>query len=203
MRLRIIAFAAAIAAAILAAWTAVTFLRGGEDRAPGIAVANRDLGGPFTLTDHTGAQVTAANFRGRYMLVYFGYSYCPDVCPTELQAMGRALDRLDPSLAERVVPVFVTVDPARDTPEVMARYVKAFHPRMVGLTGTEAQVAAAAKAYKVYSRLGEPSAPGADDYLVDHTSFVYLMGPDGGLAALFRSGSGPAALADGIARAMD
>ena len=102
------------------------------------------IGGPFTLTDQHGKQVTEQQFAGRFMLIYFGYTFCPDVCPTALTVMSAALDRLPKEQAEQVVPIFITVDPSRDTPEVMAEYVQAFHPKLVGLTGSEAEVAAAA-----------------------------------------------------------
>jgi cytochrome oxidase Cu insertion factor (SCO1/SenC/PrrC family) len=131
--------------------------------------------------------VTNADFRGRFMLIYFGYAFCPDICPTELQAMGRALDALGPKAA-RITPVFISVDPARDTPASLKPFVRAFHPRMVGLTGTPEQIAAVAKAFRVYYRLGQPSRPGAKDYLVDHTSFFYLVGPDGDFRAVLRGG---------------
>ncbi len=152
-----------------------------------VATSEAGLGGPFTLTDSNGKPVTNADFRGRFMLIYFGYAFCPDICPTELQAMGRALDALGPKAA-RVTPVFISVDPARDTPASLKPFVRAFHPRMVGLTGTPEQTAAVTKAFRVYYRLGQPSRPGAKDYLVDHTSFFYLVGPDGDFRAVLRGG---------------
>jgi Uncharacterized protein SCO1/SenC/PrrC, involved in biogenesis of respiratory and photosynthetic systems len=126
------------------------------------------------------------------MLIYFGFTHCPDVCPTELQVMGNAVDALGADGAP-VVPVFISVDPERDTPDQLKDYVAAFHPRMIGLSGTPEQVAAAAKAYKVYFSK-QPSAGAADDYQVDHTSFVYLMGPDGVLRSLFRAGTSAQAM---------
>lgn len=168
--------------------------------APGgalIATAGANIGGPFRLIDATGKPFGDADLRGRYALIYFGYAFCPDVCPTELQAMGRAIDLLGPK-GEAIVPVFITVDPARDTAWEIGPYVRAFHPRMIGLTGSETEIAAVAKAYRVYYRLGKPSAPGAKDYLVDHTSFLYLLGPDGKLAAMLRGGVGADAIAQGL-----
>ncbi|WP_270934498.1 SCO family protein [Falsiroseomonas oryzae] len=153
------------------------------------------LGGPFTLTDHTGRRVTEADFAGRFLLVYFGFTYCPDVCPTELGTIAAAVDALD-GQADRVVPVFITVDPERDTQEAMADYVSRFHPRMVGLTGTEQQVAAAARAYRVF--YAKVQRTDATDYLVDHSSFVYLVGPDGRVRALFRPDTTPDAIAQAI-----
>jgi len=153
------------------------------------------LGGPFSLTDHTGRAVTEADFAGRFLLVYFGFTYCPDVCPTELGTVASALDLLDEA-AERVTPVFITVDPERDTPAAMADYVGRFHPRMVGLTGTPEQVAAAARAYRVfYARVNRPEM---SQYLVDHSSFIYLVGPDGRVRGLFRPDTAPEAIAQAV-----
>jgi protein SCO1/2 len=124
-----------------------------------------------------GKRVTEKDFLGNYMLVFFGYTYCPDVCPTELQVMTAALDQLGPE-ASRIQPVFVSIDPARDTPEVLKAYVANFGPRLMGLTGTAEEVAAIAKAYRVYyAKAGNSTS--AMDYLMDHSSIIYLMGPDG------------------------
>lgn len=135
------------------------------------------VGGPFALVDQDGRRVTEKDFLGKYMLVFFGYTFCPDVCPTELQVMAAALDQMGPA-AERIQPVFVSIDPERDTPEVMKAYVGNFGPRLVGLTGTPAEVAAMAKAYRVYfAKAGNSGS--STDYLMDHSSIIYLMGPDG------------------------
>ena len=135
------------------------------------------VGGPFTLTDQNGKRVTEKDFLGKYMLVFFGYTYCPDICPTELQVMMAALDTIG-SEADKVQPVFISIDPARDTPKVLNTYVSNFGPRLIGLTGTTDEVAAAAKAYRVYyAKAGTSSS--ATDYLMDHSSIIYLMGPDG------------------------
>jgi protein SCO1/2 len=136
------------------------------------------IGGPFTLVDHTGKTVTETDFRGRFMLVYFGFTYCPDACPTTLTSMAEALDIIGPAAA-RIVPVFVSVDPERDTPEQLRMYVRHFHPSLVGLTGSADQVAAAAKAYRVYYAKVPEEGSDEGDYIMDHTSIVYLMGPDG------------------------
>ena len=134
------------------------------------------IGGPFALTDQSGKRVTEKDFLGKYMLVFFGYTYCPDVCPTELQVMSAALDMIG-ARAERIQPVFVTVDPERDTPEVMKSYVENFGPRLTGLTGSAADIAAMAKVFRVYyARAGEKDSA---DYLMDHSSIIYLMDPDG------------------------
>ena len=143
------------------------------------------IGGPFALTDTNGARFTDKNLKGTYSLVYFGYTFCPDVCPTTLNQVAEALDKLGPK-AERIRPVFITIDPARDTPAVMRQYVSAFSPRLVGLTGTDAEIAAVAKAYRVYyapHRISD--APG--DYTMDHSSVLYLLGPDGRFIAPIRA----------------
>lgn len=154
------------------------------------------IGGPFTLTNHKGETVTDASFHGRYMLVFFGYGYCPDVCPTELANMAMAMEYLGPT-ADTVQPVFITVDPARDTPEYLAQYVAHFHPKLVGLTGTESEIQKIAKAYRVFYAKVPSEKP--REYLVDHSSFVYLMGPDGGYVAMFRHLTNPQEMANAVA----
>lgn len=135
------------------------------------------VGGPFTLTDHTGREVTEKTFLGKYLLVFFGFTFCPDICPTELQVITAALDQMGPA-GEAIQPVFITIDPARDTPEVLKAYVSNFGPRLLGLTGTPEQIAAAAKAYRVY--YAKAANSGADEnYVMDHSTIIYLMGPDG------------------------
>ncbi|WP_420405350.1 SCO family protein [Nisaea sp.] len=148
------------------------------------------FGGPFELTDETGARVSPKSYAGKYMLVYFGYSYCPDICPTDLTVMGQALDSLGP-LAERVQPLLISVDPGRDTPGALRDFTDAFHPALVGLTGTEAEVAAAAKAYRVHRRRFRLDGAADEDYLVDHSTLTYLMGPDGGFVTMFPRGTTP------------
>jgi protein SCO1/2 len=133
------------------------------------------VGGPIALVDQAGKPVTEKTFAGKYALIFFGYTTCPDVCPTELSTMAGALDQLGPK-GDGVVPVFITVDPERDTPQVVGQYAQAFHPRMVGLTGTPEQIAQAAKAFRVYYQKA-PQGDGST-YLMDHSAFIYLMGPD-------------------------
>jgi protein SCO1/2 len=154
------------------------------------------IGGPFTLVDHNGRTVTDQDFRGRWLLIYFGYTFCPDVCPTSLTLAASALDRLDPAQRKLVVPVFVTVDPVRDTPAVMKDYVGAFLPDMVGLTGSEEQVAAAMKSYKVYAAKAKSDDPAS--YTVDHSSILYLVGPDGRFVQHFPHGAGIEDVAAGL-----
>lgn len=153
------------------------------------------IGGPFTLVDGEGTTRTDEDFRGKLMLIYFGFTYCPDVCPTELQAMGQALDQLGPK-GDAVQPILISIDPERDTPEVIGQYVESFHPRMIGLTGSPEQVAAAAKAYRVYYR--KATVEGASEYLMDHSSIVYLMDRQGKFLTHFSHGTSPEDMAKGI-----
>lgn len=147
------------------------------------------IGGPFRLVDHTGKQVTDQDFRGRHMLVYFGFTHCPDVCPTGLNTMTVALNALGQK-AERITPLFITLDPERDTPELLAQYVKSFHPRFVGLTGTPENVAQVVKAYKVAAKK-VPSEPPGSGYTFDHSSVIYWMDENGQFVAPFTHGSTP------------
>lgn len=144
------------------------------------------FGGPFTLTAHDGKRVSDTDFRGRFLLIAFGFTHCPDICPTGLATMTAALEALGP-VADRVQPLFITVDPGRDAPAALAEYVASFHPRLIGLTGSEAEIAAVARAYRVHRVKYEPAAGG--DYAVDHGSLIYLMGPDGGFRTLFPHGT--------------
>ncbi|MDQ2103101.1 SCO family protein [Azospirillum isscasi] len=146
------------------------------------------IGGPFTLTDHTGRTVTDADYRGKYLLVNFGYTYCPDVCPTELGTIARTLDLLGQQ-ADKVQPLFISIDPERDTVAHLKDYVALFHPRLVGLTGTPEQVKAAAKAYRVYYAKAPQEGGKPGDYLMDHSSFLYLMGPDGRFLGVYPGGT--------------
>lgn len=153
------------------------------------SVAPASIGGPFTLTAHDGRVVSDKDFAGKYRLIFFGYTFCPDICPTELQSIAQAMDLMGDAGGD-VQPLFITIDPARDTAPVLADYVKLFHPTILGLTGTEAQIAAVAKAYRVYfARSQEPAA--ADAYLMDHSTFGYLMAPDGSFITVFAKGTTP------------
>lgn len=156
------------------------------------------VGGPFTLTNQDGKRVTDQDFRGKYMLIFFGFTFCPDVCPSELQVMSAALDQLGPQ-GDKIQPVFITIDPERDTPEAMKVYISNFHPRMVGLSGSAEDIAAVAKAYRVYyakAKQAEGAAPG--DYLMDHSTILYLMGPDGKFVKHFTYGTDVKTLVDGL-----
>ncbi len=156
------------------------------------------IGGPFTLEDGNGKAVTDKDFRGKYMLVYFGYTFCPDVCPTTLNELADALDHLG-AKAERLQPIFITVDPKRDTPEVVKQYAAAFSPRLIGLTGTSEEIAQVAKAYRVYYA-EHRTGPGPNDYSMDHSSILYLMGPDGRFIAPIRTDESSSEMAADIAK---
>ncbi|NJM54793.1 MAG: SCO family protein [Verrucomicrobiae bacterium] len=158
------------------------------------------IGGPFTLTDHTGKRVTNKDFLGRNILVFFGFTYCPDICPSGLAVLTAALDQLG-AVADPVTPVFVTIDPERDTPEKMADYIKSFHPRFVGLTGSKDEIAAAVKAYRVYAKK-VPDERDPKAYTMDHSSIAYLMGPDGQFRAFFPDLTKPDPLAAEIRKAL-
>jgi cytochrome oxidase Cu insertion factor (SCO1/SenC/PrrC family) len=175
LRSRAFAISAAVvvAFAVVGGATWFALAPAGRSMAGGEAL----VGGPFTLTDQHGAEVTDQDFAGRHMLIYFGYTYCPDFCPMSLSNMSQALDLLPPKQAEQVVPIFITVDPERDTVAQLAEYAPLFHPRLVALTGSPEATKAAAQAYRVYfAKAGDQDS---DAYLMDHSTFIYLMGPDG------------------------
>ena len=179
---------------------AALLLTGGASD-PNVTTTGKALiGGPFTLVDQHGKTVTDRDFRGRHMLVFFGFTHCPDICPAELQVIAASLDDLGPK-AEEVVPIFVTLDPERDTPEVMADYVKNFGSRFVGLTGSAEAIAEAAKAYRVaFSKFENKDAVGDDNYSIDHSAFVYLMGRDGEYITHFNYGAPAAKMTESLRR---
>ncbi|HEY4123310.1 MAG TPA: SCO family protein [Rhizomicrobium sp.] len=168
------------------------------DRAVGVAQGAAAIGGPFTLVDQNGATRTDKDFRGQYLLIYFGYTYCPDVCPTTLAVMQQALEKLGPT-ATGVTPVFVTIDPARDTPKVLKSYLNSFGPRFVGLTGSGAAIAGISHAYSVYAAR-QPLKGGG--YAMNHSSTIYLMGPNGKFLTHYDEVIGPDALAADLRKRM-
>lgn len=174
----------------------------GQSNAPTDApLAGARIGGPFTLTNQDGKRVSERDFAGRYRLMYFGYTFCPDVCPVDLQKLMAgyaALEKSDPAIAAKIAPIFVSVDPDRDTPGVMKQYVAAFHPKLTGLTGTPAEIAKVAKDYAIIYQKVEK--PGATDYLMDHSRLVYLFGPKGDPIALIPEDGKPEAIAAEIKR---
>ncbi len=153
------------------------------------------IGGPFALVDQNGAARSDQDFRGRYLLVFFGYTYCPDVCPTTLAVMKSALEMMG-SRAERIVPIFITVDPKRDTPEKLKNYLSSFGPRFVGLTGDDKAISSVAKEYRVYYQI-RPAGNGAD-YTVDHSGVVYLMDGSGRFVANYALDNSPDMMAQDI-----
>ncbi len=171
--------------------------------APVSATAD-DFGGPFTLTDQYGHRRTEQDFRGKYMLIFFGYTWCPDICPTTLATEAEALDKLGTG-ANRIVPIFVSVDPKRDTPDKLKSYLSSFDPKppstrsnFVGLTGSDEDIAKAAKAYRVYYRAhldGNTEEENGAEYSIEHSTDVYLMSPQGKFVAYYSSGILPDELA--------
>jgi protein SCO1/2 len=158
------------------------------------------IGGPFALTDPQGKTVTDQDFRGKHMLVFFGFTNCPDICPAELQVMAASLDELGPK-ADKVAPIFVTLDPERDTPEAVGAYVKNFDTRFIGLSGLPEDIGKVAKAYRVaYSKFVPEGGDQASGYSVDHTAFVYFMGPDGQYITHFPYGTPTAKMVETLRR---
>jgi protein SCO1/2 len=158
------------------------------------------VGGPFALIDGDHRTVTDQDFHGKFMLVYFGYSFCPDVCPTTLTEVADAMDKLGPTAA-RVQPIFITVDPKRDTPDIMKQYAANFSPKLLGLTGTPEQIAKVAKEYRVYYA-EHRTGPGPNDYSMDHSSILYLMGPDGQFIEPIPADDSAAKIASAIEKAV-
>lgn len=165
-------------------------------------LAGAKIGGPFTLTDQDGRKVRDSDFAGKYRLIYFGYTYCPDVCPVDVQTLMKGYRKLEadnPALAAKIQPIFITVDPARDTPAALKQFVRAFHPKLIGLTGSEAEIAAVAKEYAIYYKK-QPQAAGASGYLVDHARQAMLFGPAGEPLALVAQDKDAAAVAADLQR---
>ena len=185
---------------LIGALTGVTMLFLSQPQGPArVQTSGKALvGGPFKLIDQSGKDVTDRDFRGRHMLVFFGFTHCPDICPAELQVMSAALDQLGDE-AHKVVPIFITLDPERDTQAAIADYVKHFGSNFVGLTGSPEAVAAAAKAYRVaYAKVEIQGA--ADGYTVDHSALVYLMDTDGEYVTHFVYGTSADKMAKTLAR---
>ena len=156
------------------------------------------IGGPFDLTDNHGRAASDTAFRGKLMLVYFGYTYCPDVCPTTLNQMMHAYISLSPAQQAQIAPIFITVDPERDTIPQMDQYVTSFSPALIGLTGSLEQVAATERGYHVFAR----KAGGGEDYTMDHSSIIYLMGKDGRFLRHFNGDAKDSEIAEGLKQAL-
>ncbi|WP_435640600.1 SCO family protein [Micavibrio aeruginosavorus] len=159
-------------------------------------VAGADIGGPFALTDQNGQPFTEKNLAGHPTLIYFGFTFCPSICPTELQKMSAALKLANADKAEKIMPVFITIDPDRDTVTVMKNYVAQFHPRLIGLTGTQDDINTAARAWRVYAQKVQDET--MSEYTMDHSSYIYLQAPDGALQAIFGTDSTAQQIADAI-----
>ena len=191
--------------AVLVLMFGTLMLTGTRENAPVVRSSGQaQIGGPFTLVNQDGETVTDEDFRGQAMLIYFGFTYCPDICPFSLQTMDAALAQLDEADRALVQPILISVDPRRDTPEALAAYVQsdAFPDGLIGLTGTPEQVARVAEEYRVIYRETEE---GQDDesYLVDHTSFIYLMDFEGEFVTVFSHGHTPQAIADALQDFLD
>ena len=189
--------AVAVAVACLLVLAGLAIVRFGT---PGPVQQAAAIGGPFTLTNGAGRTVTDKTFLGKYMLVYFGYTFCPDVCPTTLNDVGQALDKLG-ARADQVHPLFITVDPARDTPAVVKQYAAAFSPRLVGLTGTPDQIASVAHEYRVYYA-AHKTGPNPGDYTMDHSSILYVMNPAGQFVGIIQADESPDQIAADLAKYM-
>jgi protein SCO1/2 len=200
MRARLIAFVIAGFLIGAIAGAGVLLLATPQGGQPVQSLGAALIGGPFSLVGADGKPVTDRDFRGRYMLVFFGFTHCPDICPAELQVIAQALEQLGDK-AKTVVPIFITLDPERDTPQAMANYVKSFGPNFVGLTGSPEAIAAAAKAYRVaYSKVENKEAAG--DYSVDHSALVYLMDPEGRYVTHFSYGLGADQMAEKLGKSL-
>jgi len=174
------------------------FLQNSHPGPKQISTGKALIGGPFALTDHTGKRVTEKDFEGKFMLVFFGYTFCPDFCPAELQVISAALDELGEKV-KKVTPIFITIDPERDTVEQMKSYVSNFHEQLIGLTGSMEEIRAAAKVYRVYFKKVTSDAS-SSDYVMDHSSIVYLMSPQGEYLTHFAYGTGVEKMAEGMAK---
>ena len=159
------------------------------------SISGTDIGGPFTLIDQYGKPFTQQNLMGHYSLVYFGFTFCPAICPTELQRINVVLKTLGDD-GDKILPVFITIDPERDTQKAMGAYVAQFNPRLIGLTGTQKQINEILKVYRVYARKVED--PKMSDYTMDHSSYLYLIGPDGKIDVFFGPGDKPSEVAKKI-----
>ena len=164
--------------------------------------AGPKIGGPFEMVNQWGELTTDKDFGDTHRLMFFGFTYCPDICPITLSVISNALDRLGDD-ATRITPIFVSVDPARDTPDVLKDYVASFHPGIIALTGSDAQVAAIARAYGVYYAKSNVDTDDPGNYLVDHTSITYLMTPENTYAAHFSHGASAEDIVAGVRRILD
>jgi protein SCO1/2 len=197
LKTRLLAISTLLVAAVVAGAAGYSMLR---PEGSAVSSGKALVGGSFSLTSHEGKRVTDKDFRGKYMLVTFGYTYCPDVCPAELQIISAAMDLLG-KRAEQIQPIFITVDPERDTVAALAQYMPNFHSSYLGFTGTAEEIRTAAQAYRVYYAKAQDQ--GAEDYLMDHSSIIYLMDKQGTFLKHFSYETDAKLLAEGIAAAID
>lgn len=191
----------AVASVAIALSLALSACGGTATPAADAPLAGAAIGGDFALRNSKGEPVRWGDFAGKYRVVYFGYTFCPDVCPTDMQRVAQGLKALkasDPDKAGKIVPIFITIDPERDTEAVVGEFAAAFSPDIVGLTGTPEQIAATAKTFKVFYQKGEAQPGGG--YLVDHSNVVYLFSPDGAPIATLPTDQGAKAVAAELAR---
>lgn len=153
------------------------------------------IGGAFSLIDQNGNGFTQENLKGHYSLVFFGFANCPDMCPTALTSITQAMELLPEEIASRITPVFITIDPKRDTPESLKDYAANFHPRLIALTGTREQTTQAATAFKVYHQVADPAV---EDYMVNHSGFIYVMDEKGNYVQHFSHTAAPEAMAEDL-----
>jgi protein SCO1/2 len=194
---RVFAFLVLAGAAVIVGVAGYSALKPGQGP---VSSGTALVGGPFELTAHTGARVSDKDLEGKYLLISFGFTYCPDVCPAELQVISAALDHLGDK-GKDIQPIFITIDPERDTAEALSKYMPNFHPRYLGLTGSLEEIDKVAKAYRVYYAKGKEAGEG--DYLMDHSSIIYLMDKQGTFLKHFSYGTDAKALAAGIEAAIE
>lgn len=199
MNRRFLLLAALALALVIAVVLVLAPPKAENDTPPPLAGAT--IGGPFNLVDQNGRPFGDRDLKGHYVLMYFGYSFCPDVCPTDLARLMQGLklfEAKDAARAAKVQPVFITIDPARDTPAVVKQFASAFHPRLIGLTGSQQAVDQAMKSYRIYARKSGPD--GTQDYLMDHSANGYLFDTEGRPMMLFAQSDTPQAIADELDR---
>ncbi|MEZ5825749.1 MAG: SCO family protein [Geminicoccaceae bacterium] len=201
MSRKTLAFGVLLVAAIAAGYAAVRLT--GAPHGSSTSEGEVPIGGPFELIDQTGRTVTPKDYAGRLKLMYFGYTYCPDICPTGLALISSAYDLLTPEQQEKVVPIFITVDPERDTQAAMADYVSLFHEDLQGLTGSVEAIESVKSVYRVYAKKAETEDRATTDYLVDHSTFTYLMDGDNRYLTHFSHGTAPEDMAATITRYLE
>jgi len=195
-------FAGVLIASLAALWINPPLPPASDTPAPHLSVAGMKVGGPLDgLVDQNGTEVDKSRFAGQYRLIFFGFTFCPTICPTELQKVATALKGLSPELRARVTPIFITIDPERDTPQALKEYMALFGQGFVGLTGSRPRIEQAIKDWRVFATRVE--TPEMTEYTMDHSTFVYLHGPDGQLRALFRTQDSADLISDTLTQLLD